>query len=100
LCTQFWKDQYKPRNYVPWGITMGSYVGNWIIILLIRTYLSSENKRRDAAQAVTGKDADQFGFVERVDEDGKVSRQKVEKALLDMTVSNLLDLGIPHWADN
>jgi len=85
LCTQFWKDSYKPRNYVPWGITIGSYVGDWILLLTLRWYLQRENKRRDAMQASLGKEQDMFGYVERVDEKGQVVRQKVEKALLDLT---------------
>ncbi|QRV90865.1 major facilitator superfamily transporter [Ceratobasidium sp. AG-Ba] len=45
LCTQFWRAQYKPRNYVPWGINLASYVGDIILILSIRYVLQKENKR-------------------------------------------------------
>ncbi|KAF8343124.1 MFS general substrate transporter [Cantharellus anzutake] len=85
LSTQFWKDSYKPRNYVPWGITMGSYAGNWVLLLTLRWYLQRENKRRDQLQAGLANEDDMFGYVERADEKGQVVRQKVEKALLDLT---------------
>jgi hypothetical protein len=101
VCTQFWKNQYKPRNYVPWAITLASYVGDWILILAIRVYLQRENARRDRAAAAAGiegaaaeseKDRarrEEFGYVERKDAEGHIVRLKVEKALLDLTVSPL-----------
>jgi len=84
-CTQFWKTRYAPRDLVPWSINLASYGCNWILILALRIYLQRENKRRDAIQAASGKPDDEFGYVERTDTDGKVIRQKVEKALLDIT---------------
>ncbi|QRV76049.1 major facilitator superfamily transporter [Ceratobasidium sp. AG-Ba] len=86
LCTQFWRAQYKPRNYVPWGINLASYVGDIILILSIRYVLQKENKRRDALQA-SGNAAyeEHEGYVERTDSDGRVVRQKVDRGLLDMT---------------
>ena len=72
---------------MPWSICLASYVCDWILILALRIYLQRENKRRDAIQAASGKPDDEFGYVERTDADGKVIRQKVEKALLDITVS-------------
>ena len=85
LCTQFWKAQYKPRNYVPWSICLTSYVCDIAIILLIRYVLNKENKRRDALQAESTHAQDEHGYVERVDSDGQVVRQKVDKGLLDLT---------------
>ena len=102
LCTQFWKQAYKPRNYVPWGITIGSYVFDVILIITLRLYLQRENARRDRALAATtiegaadekgpvhrhNKYEENFGYVEKVAADGAVVRQKVEKGLLDLTVS-------------
>lgn len=97
LCTQFWKTQYKPRNYVPWGITLASYAGDWVILLALRYYLQRENTRRDRALAASGLEGagnekavthqEVFGYVEKIGPDGVVVRQKVEKALLDLTVS-------------
>lgn len=112
LCTQFWKTEYRPRNYLPWGITIGSYVGDWIIILAIRYYLKRENARRDRiqfSQDTTGLEGglsdkpgelienekssqphqQKFGVVQRIGEDGVITRRKVDKGLLDLTVSSL-----------
>jgi hypothetical protein len=72
---------------VPWSISLASYVCDWALILALRIYLQRENKRRDAIQAASGKPDDEFGYVEKTDASGKVIRQKVEKALLDITVS-------------
>ncbi|KAB5593649.1 MFS general substrate transporter [Ceratobasidium theobromae] len=83
LCTQFWKEKYKPRNYVPWSICLASYVGDFLIILAIRYVLDTENKRRDALQASSAHD--EYGYVEKADSDGQIIRQKVDKAMLDLT---------------
>lgn len=86
LCTQFWRAQYKPRNYVPWGINLASYVGDIILILAIRYVLQTENKRRDALQASGKHEYEEHdGYVERTDSNGQVVRQKVDRGLLDMT---------------
>lgn len=113
LCTQFWKDAYKPRNYVPWGITIGSYVCDWIILFTLRVYLQRENARRDRALAASGVEGgsdekgrgprqnkydENFGYVEKVGSDGVVVRQKVEKALLDLTVGSLAYSTLPCLA--
>lgn len=108
LCTQFWKQQYRPRNYIPWGITIGSYVGDWIILITLRVYLQRENARRDrlllagsTATSGVGEESgvdekrdqrheqhlqESYGYVERIGPDGVLIRQKVEKAFLDLTV--------------
>jgi len=70
---------------VPWSINLASYVGDWILILALRVYLQRENKRRDAIQATSGKSDHEFGYVERTGDDGQIIRQRVEKALLDIT---------------
>jgi len=88
LCTQFWRAQYRPRNYVPWAICMASYVGDIILLLSLRYYLNAENKRRDQLQAEMGKSElnDEFGYVELKDEStGQLVKRKVEKGLLDLT---------------
>jgi ACS family allantoate permease-like MFS transporter len=63
----------------------GCYCTNITLALTIRWYLVRRNKARDAARAASGKEADDFGYVERVDENGQVYQQKVEKNLLDLT---------------
>lgn len=113
LCTQFWKQQYRPRNYVPWGITIGSYVGDWIILIILRVYLQRENARRDrlllagsTATSSAGEESgadekraqhqheqhlqESYGYVERIGPDGVLVRQKVEKAFLDLTVRTVI----------
>ncbi|KUI53337.1 hypothetical protein VP1G_00812 [Cytospora mali] len=83
LCTQFWREAYKPRNYVPWGIVMGSYVGDYILLFAIRHVMVKENKRRDALQDGIG--MDDSAFVDRLDTSGHSVRQRVDKSMLDMT---------------
>lgn len=50
LSPQMWQAKYAPRYYIPWGIILGSYVVNPIILIAIRYYLNRENKRRDALE--------------------------------------------------
>jgi hypothetical protein len=91
LCTQFWKQQYKPRNIVPWTITLVTYFVDIAIILCIRYILVAENKRRDRLKAeaeAAGQNLDEFsdiGYLDTIDESGKSIRVKVERALLDQT---------------
>ncbi|KAF8707679.1 MFS general substrate transporter, partial [Rhizoctonia solani] len=89
LCTQFWRDEYKPRNYVPYAICLvgldyhASYACDFILLFAIRYVLKKENDRRDALQAVQAQE--DYGYVERVDSDGHIVRQKVDKGMLDLT---------------
>jgi ACS family allantoate permease-like MFS transporter len=53
--------------------------------MIIRFYLVRQNKQREADREASGSVPEEFGYVERVDDDGKVYQQKVEKSLLDMT---------------
>lgn len=63
--------------------SQASYVGDFLIILAIRYVLDTENKRRDALQASSAHD--EYGYVEKADSDGQIIRQKVDKAMLDLT---------------
>ncbi|KAK7928941.1 MFS general substrate transporter [Apiospora marii] len=83
LCTQFWRAQYKPRNYVPYSIFLASYAGDYVILFLLRYLLNKENKRRDALLETTAHE--EYGYVARVDSAGHVTHQKVAKAMLDLT---------------
>ncbi|TDL18719.1 MFS general substrate transporter [Rickenella mellea] len=91
LCTQFWKEQYRPRNIVPWSINLATYFINITLILVTRYVFVTENKRRDALQAeaeASGKSLaafDDMGYIGGVDENGKQVRIRVEKSMLDMT---------------
>jgi len=46
--------------------------------------LSTENKRRDRLRS-EGHYQEEYGYVERPDEQGKLVKQRVDKALLDLT---------------
>ncbi|GAB1519362.1 hypothetical protein RhiTH_002428 [Rhizoctonia solani] len=94
LCTQFWRDEYKPRNYVPYAICLASYACDFILLFAIRYVLKKENDRRDALQAVQAQE--DYGYVERVDSDGQIVRQKVDKACLCVNWIVLLSLFKEH----
>ncbi|KAH8896144.1 MFS general substrate transporter [Thozetella sp. PMI_491] len=83
LNSQFWRDQYKPRNLVPWLICLATLLVDDILMLVIRYVLNKENKRRDSAQIL--EEQTDYGFVERVRSNGQTVRLKVDKGLLDMT---------------
>ncbi|KAG8947324.1 hypothetical protein FRC03_001064 [Tulasnella sp. 419] len=85
LSTQFWKQKYRPRNYLPFGITLASYTLDIFFILLIRWMLDRENKRRDREKELSGKEYEEFGYVEKVKEDGTIEKLKVPIQLLDVT---------------
>ncbi|TFK49089.1 MFS general substrate transporter [Heliocybe sulcata] len=91
LCTQFWKDKYAPRYYVPWGITLASHITDILIVLAIRYVLVRENRRRDrllAEAQVSGNVPPEmldYGYVVKADENGYPIKVKVDKALLDLT---------------
>lgn len=91
LCTQFWKVQYRPRNLVPWGITLMSYLCVIIFTLALRYHFVQENKRRDALRKQAEETGiglaqfDEFAWLETKDEEGKIMRIRVEKSLLDLT---------------
>jgi hypothetical protein len=45
--------------------------------------MNRENKRRDILQQ--NETQEEYGYVERVEADGQVIQQKVDKSMLDMT---------------
>ncbi|KAF7368275.1 MFS general substrate transporter [Mycena venus] len=77
-----WKDKYKPRNRVPWGICIMTFVVCMILILIIRWYLAAENKRRDREPPSHAYDN---VYVEHLSQDGKLEKVKVDKEFLDLT---------------
>ncbi|KAG8907649.1 hypothetical protein FRB99_003111 [Tulasnella sp. 403] len=85
LCTQFWKQKYRPRNTVPFAILTTTYIIDIIIILIIRWYLLRENKRRDAEKLASGKEYEEYGYVETTREDGTVVKVKVPIQFMDIT---------------
>ncbi|KAI5121702.1 hypothetical protein M0805_002095 [Coniferiporia weirii] len=91
LCTQFWRDEYRPRNLVPWGITLMSHLCAILCTLALRSLFVRENARRDALRAeaeASGKSLaafENFAFVETTDKDGNVIQSRVDKTFLDLT---------------
>ncbi|PAV23520.1 MFS general substrate transporter [Pyrrhoderma noxium] len=77
-----WKQQYRPRNIVPWAImiTVNGCVG--ILSLLIRFYLSRANATRAQEQLDPAYD-DVYIVVKN--EKGEEEKRKVDKEFLDLT---------------
>jgi len=100
LATQFWLDTYKPRNMVPWALILVRYllyrpsrysyiiqtfmVISVVLVLIIRHLLLKENLLRDKMRE-EGQVQREYGYVERLDVDGKQVKQQVDIALLDIT---------------
>lgn len=55
-----------------------------LLLVAIRYLLSNENKRRDAMKA-EGQEQQEYGYLETVDPNGVLVKQRIEKALLDFT---------------
>lgn len=86
LSPQMWEAKYAPRYYVPWGIILGTYVVNPIILLGIRFSLNRENKRRDRlvekGELVHEKFVDEYG-------------EEIDPTFLDMTDHKNLSFRYP-----
>ncbi|KAJ7127432.1 major facilitator superfamily domain-containing protein [Mycena crocata] len=80
-----WEAKYKPRNRIPWIVTAVCYAASMLILLVIRSMLIRENKRRDADSPV--EDGYDKIFIQRLAEDGSgdLETVKVDKELLDLT---------------
>ncbi|KAK7467393.1 hypothetical protein VKT23_004449 [Stygiomarasmius scandens] len=76
-----WKKQYQPRNRVPWELLAASMGASAILLLILRSMLAAENKRREREQH---DDTFDDVYVTHI-EDGKEVRKKVEKEFLDLT---------------
>ncbi|KIO24293.1 hypothetical protein M407DRAFT_213109 [Tulasnella calospora MUT 4182] len=85
LCTQFWKQKYRPRNMVPWVIELCTYAFDIFIICVIRWWLVRENKRRDAEKLASGEEYPEFGYIEHTQEDGSIVKLKVPIQFMDIT---------------
>jgi len=85
LGSQFWKVQYRPRNTVPWIIQLLTYSFDILMILVLRFHFDRENKRRDKLKLESGKEYEEFGYVERVGEGGVIEKLKMPLELLDVT---------------
>ncbi|KAI5124304.1 hypothetical protein M0805_008912 [Coniferiporia weirii] len=77
-----WKEQYRPRNRVPWAIMVACNGVVAILSLLIRFYLAHDNKaRKNESYDSTYDDA----FIVVQDEAGNEVKSKVDRAFLDLT---------------
>lgn len=91
LCTQFWKQKYRPENHVPWGITLMSHLCSIICLLILRWIFVSENKRREAmkAEAISRGEGlsrfEDYAIVDTTDKDGNPIQMRVDKMYLDLT---------------
>jgi len=77
-----WKQQYKPRNRVPWIVILACEISFALLFLVIRAYLSRENSRRDREQHDATYDE---VYVTMKDDDGADVQKKLDKAFLDLT---------------
>ncbi|EIW84898.1 MFS general substrate transporter [Coniophora puteana RWD-64-598 SS2] len=77
-----WKAEYQPRNHIPWAVITACNFAAGVMLILIRFWLASENKKRDAE----GYD-DTYDSVYIAEEqaDGSTLEKKVDKAFLDLT---------------
>ncbi|KAH9834589.1 MFS general substrate transporter [Rhodofomes roseus] len=77
-----WQAQYVPRNHVPWTIFGICYVCCMGLLLIIRSMLARENRKRDLEpRDMTYDDV----YIEVLLADGTRVERKVEKEYLDLT---------------
>ncbi|TCD70250.1 hypothetical protein EIP91_004151 [Steccherinum ochraceum] len=80
--SQYWKVQYQPRNHVPWAILSACWFTTAVLILILRTYLASQNARRDKEPRDGTYDN---VYVNEKSSEGTVEALKVDKEFLDLT---------------
>ncbi|EJC99279.1 MFS general substrate transporter [Fomitiporia mediterranea MF3/22] len=90
LCTQFWKDRFKPSYHVPFGIILMSHLMSIILALALRFTLVRENNRREALKRESertgvGRERFEEWAIVEVEKDGKVIKERVDKNYLDLT---------------
>ncbi|KAJ3752564.1 MFS general substrate transporter [Lentinula raphanica] len=79
-----WKQKYKPRNHVPWAVIGACYVSAITLLLLLRLYMSRENRKRDKEPQDEAAETDVY--VKQETANGAVVKMvKVDKGFLDMT---------------
>ncbi|KAG1798879.1 MFS general substrate transporter [Suillus plorans] len=76
-----WKAQYKPRNHIPWAVIGMCDIACPILLFVIRAILVRENRIRDAEPVDDGEEY----VIERITEDGKRVKVKIDKEFLDLT---------------
>ncbi|EAU88860.2 membrane transporter [Coprinopsis cinerea okayama7 len=77
-----WRKHYQPRNHVPWAIISACIVSGAFLMVVLRTMLVRENRRRD--KEPRDETYDDVCVVKET-EDGKKIEQKIDKAFLDLT---------------
>ena len=103
LSPQPWKEQYKPRNLVPWAILMASWVFQVLILIAFHFYLKRENHRRDERVAQLRSEHpsvdekteidvhpdlepyEEYSWVDIPIHNGGTKRTRIEKRFLDIT---------------
>ncbi|GBE81803.1 Uncharacterized transporter [Sparassis crispa] len=78
---QYWKQQYQPRDHVPWTIMTVCWFVSGLLLLVTRWHLARENARREAESHDSTYD-DMYVVTEV---DGGQKETKVDKAFLDLT---------------
>ncbi|KAK7034005.1 hypothetical protein VNI00_012435 [Paramarasmius palmivorus] len=77
-----WKEQYKPRNHVPWTLLAVSVGVSALLLWALRAMLAMENKRRDSENRDETYDN---VYITHINADGTTEEKKVDKAFLDLT---------------
>jgi len=91
LGPQYWKQKYKPRDVVPFGINIVCYSMTIVLSTTIYFTLKRENERRDRLKAEAEASGthqhefDEYGYIDVHGPDGKIKREKVLKAYMDLT---------------
>jgi hypothetical protein len=87
ISPQIWVANDQPRYYSAWIVQIViAWVGTPAILLAIRFILTRRNKERQqwiAEQQALGDDGE--GYVEQLDDEGNLVKEKVDLALLDLT---------------
>lgn len=86
ISPQMWQAKYSPRYRVPWIIQI---IFAWflspLVLLLIRYILNKRNKiRLEILEKGENDDLD-YGYIDSVNEEGKVVSKKVDVSMLDLT---------------
>lgn len=86
LAPQMWNARFKPRYRVPWIIQI---VFSWFlapcVLLTIRYILSKRNKQRKNMMEEEAEEDSDYGYIDTVDENGKMVRERVDISMLDLT---------------
>jgi len=87
ISPQIWAAHDQPRYYPAWIVQIViSWVGTPVILLVIRFILSRRNQERRiwiVEQEALGNHGE--GYVEQLDDDGNLTKEKVDITLLDLT---------------